>query len=375
MKIGIDARVFTGKHFTGVSRSVYEVIKVWIKEYPQHDYYLFSRYPINLDFDLPPNWHIVNDPWIIDKGKLWSLFKLPELIDKLDLDVFWGTNYVLPRKNNRTKYFVTIYDLALFKFKGISATSNTIRQKLFTKSACKKADKIIAISEATANDIVSLFNISPKKICVSYCGGMPSDFAKCTVDIDSVNPMIVFPEKYFLFVSTIEPRKNIPTIIKAFEKYIDDTNSDMKLVIAGRIGWKCEETFQTIENCKYKNRIVLPGFITDIEKSYLLSNASVFLYPSLYEGFGIPILEAMEYNVPVITTKISSMPEVGGDGAFYIDNPLDYVSLANRMNEVMSLGEERIECINLMQRQLKKFSWKKNARELMCIFEHGNLEN
>lgn len=371
MKIGIDARLFTTPNFTGISRSVHEIIKMWAQKYPEHEYYLLSRRPIHLEFELPKNWHIVNTPWIIDKGKLWAIFELPKLIKELNLDVFWGTNYSLPRKvSKNTKYYVTVYDLALFKFKGIGATRNTIRLKLFAKSACKKAEKVIAISKATAKDITEIFKIPKSKISVSYCGGLPTEFSALMVDCTKeVNPVLKFNENFLLFISTIEPRKNIITIIKSFEKYIDDTGENTKLVLAGRRGWKCDEIYDVIKKSKYRNRIIMPGFISDKDKAYLLSNAKAFVYPSLYEGFGIPILEAFAYGVPVLTAKISSMPEVGGDAAYYIENPTDINGLANLMKHVVNLDDnERKKIQERMKRQLRMFSWEKNANEMMEIF-------
>lgn len=370
MKIGVDARLFANDKFTGISRSVHEILKYWANEYPEHEYYLFFRKTIHLEFELPSNWHIVNTPWVIDTGKFWSFFQLPKLVKQLDLDVFWGTNYTLPRKlSKKTKYYVTIYDLALFKFKGIGARSNTIRVKLFSKNACNKADKIITISEATKQDIIDIFGIDPRKIIVSYCGGLPVGYKKLVYNENiDVNPVLKFDEKFFLFISTIEPRKNVISIVKAFEQFVDQTDSDMKLILAGRKGWNCDEIYATIEASKYKNRIILPGYISENDKAFLLNKATAFVYPSLYEGFGIPILEAFEYGLPVLTANVSSMPEVGGNGALYIDDPMDTSALSQLMKRVVELTEyERQEIVNKMDVQLKKFSWEKNAEEMMEI--------
>lgn len=374
MRIGIDARLFTKQQYTGIARSVHEILKCWIEKYPEHEYYLFSRRPIYLEFELPSNWHIIDTPWIIDKGKLWTMFQLPKLIRQLDLDVFWGTNYTLPRiTSNKTKYYVTIYDLALFKFKDIGAKNNTVRVKLFSKNACKKANRIIAISEATADDIVDIFGISREKIVVSYCGGLPTGYEKLDYDkSEDINSLLKFEEDYFLFISTIEPRKNIISIVKAFERFIEQTGSDMKLVLAGHKGWNCDDIYAAIKTSKYSERIILPGFISENDKAYLLNNATAFVYPSLYEGFGIPILEAFAYKIPVLTTNISSMPEVGGEAAWYIDDPLDVNALSELMVKASILSEtDKQQLQEKMRSQLKKFSWEKNANEMMRIFREN----
>lgn len=374
MRIGIDGSVFIDKQFTGVTKSVYEIIRRWMVKYPEHEYYIISRTPIYLDLKLPENWHCIITMEEFDKklplmekhGKIWNILKLPGVIQKLDLDAYWGTNYILPIfTNKKTKYYVTIYDLALYIFDGIGERSNLIKLKLFCKNACRIAEKVVAISKATADDIERIFKINKDKIAVSYCGNSKQ---KREYDIEKVKDVIKFKEDFFLFISTIEPRKNIITIIKAFEEYCQDTMSTTKLVIAGKKGWNCENVFEVIKISPYKSRIIIPGYISDDDKSYLLSNAKAFLYPSLYEGFGLPVLEAFEYGLPVITSNNSSLPEVGGDAAFYIDDCHDHKKLCELMIEVEKMDIADREVLKKkMDIQLNKFSWDRNADEMMDI--------
>lgn len=378
MKIGLDASVLRDSDYTGIPRSVYEIVNYWTIHYPDNEYYLFSSVPIKLDFNLPNNVHIILtlpkanlfQKFMSSFGKLWHLFILPKLIKYYDLDVYWGTNYVIPLiKNKNTKYVVTIYDLALFKIKGISRYATILKQKLLIKPTLKNADKIVAISNATKRDIINLFKIDENKTVVSYCGKDHIDTNR-NIDIDIINPKLVLDD-YFLFISTIEPRKNIITIVKAFDEYVNQTNSKTKLVIAGKRGWKCDDIYKTIETAKHNDQIIVPGFITSDEKVYLLKNARLFLYPSLYEGFGLPILEAFAYNLPVITSNNSSMPEVGGDAALYLNDCFDYIELCNLMISVDNMSkEEKDKLIENMKVQLSLFSWDKNAEEMMSIIQN-----
>lgn len=373
MKIGIDARLLQTEKFTGISRSVHEILKVWSEEYKDNEYYLFTVKPIHLNFKLSSNWHIVLDPCIKGVRRLWSIVRLPYLIKKHQIDIFWGTNYELPLKVKNVKYIVTIYDLAIFKMKNIGERKNEIRLKMCAKSACRKAEKIVAISQATAIDIEKVFGFPEDKIIVSYCGGLPSGYKKnTTYDKEKLKPELHFKEKFFLFLSTIEPRKNIITIVNAFEKYIDNTDDkNVKLVLAGGKGWRTKDILQSIHNNKYRDNIILPGFISDNDKSYLLNKATAFIYPSLYEGFGIPILEAFAYGIPVVTSYVSSMPEVGGDAAFYLKNVNDADELARLYETVVNLTEiDKTKLVDKMKKQLKKFSWEKNAREMMSIIRN-----
>lgn len=367
MRIGIDARLFVGKNYTGIARSVDEVLKCWEKKFPMHEFYLFSGKRINLNRELPNNWHVMDDPWIIDSSKLWSLVKLPKLIKELKLDIYWGTNYVLPRKNRKTKYVVTVYDLALFKFQGIGAFKNTMRVKTLTKAACENANKIIAISKATADDIQEILNIAADKIVVSYCGGLSGEHESGN---NAINPILMTDNKFFLFISTIEPRKNIINIVKGFEEYIDRTGSKNNLVLAGKKGWRCDEIYETIENSKYRDRIIMPGYISDDDKEYLMRNAIAFVYPSLYEGFGIPIIEAFTYELPVITSNVSSMPEVGGNAAVYVD-PYSVNEISMALEKMASMSDaDKMKLKESMKERVDFFSWEKNAEEIMAVFEN-----
>ena len=371
MKIGIDARLFKGDNATGIENTVYEIIKEWSKSYPQHEYYLFNRKGAIINLKLPGNWHFVTektDPTLIPINKAWTLFQIPRAIKKYGLDVYWGTNYILPHKVKGTDYFITIYDLALFKFRKIGELRNVIRLKLFTKKGCKDAKKVVAISKSTARDIYKIFNIPKEKIKVSYIGGIPTDYNKNFYDESRVNPILKFDEDFFLFISTIEPRKNVETMIKAFNKFKKITGKNTKLVLAGKIGWRCESILKTYEESPYKCDIIMPGYISADDKDYLLSHAKAFLYPSIYEGFGIPILEAFEYELPVLTSNVSSMPEVGGDAAIYVNNPCDEREMAQKLKLLSELSdEERQALINKINVRKNKFSWKKCAIEMMKI--------
>lgn len=371
MRIGINARMFDKQQHTGIARSVIEVLKRWVEKYQEHEFFLFANNPIDLGFEIPKNWHVVVQPYILNKGLLWDEFALPKLIRKYRIDVFWGTNFSLPKRIRNVKYFVTIYDLAAFKLDGITERNNLIKLRLNARKACDRADCIIAISQATADDIHEVFGIEKKKIVVSYCGGLPSDYCIREQDPHVVNDRLVFDDDFFLFVGTIEPRKNIQTIVRAFEEYVAASASNMKLVLAGKIGWLCDDVLEGIKNSRYSDRIVLPGFISDADKAYLLSNAKALVFPSLYEGFGIPILEAFAYGLPVLTSRVSSMPEVGGNAAYYTDDPMDVQALATLMQKVVHLNtQEKNELKHAMVKQLAKFSWERNADELMELFEN-----
>ena len=369
MKIGIDARPLTVQNFTGIPNYTYQICKQWMEKHPEHEYYLMARKPICFrQEELPSNWHILNTPWFVDWGKFWFLFEMPKLIKKHELNVFWGPNYVLPAKVRDVKYFVTIHDMAIFMFKHVGQWQNSLQIRLLLKRNIKKSQKVIAVSQSTKNDVINIMRTKEDEISVVYNGGESADKK---VD-GEIRPEFQRLNKYLLFIGAIEPRKNINTIISGFESYCVNTDDkDMVLVLAGGRGWNCDDIYEKAKNSKYADRIIMPGFISEIEKQFLLSKATAFVYPSLYEGFGIPILEAYKYGLPVITANNSSLPEVGGNAAYYIDT-YDSVGLSDAIAKITSLSvDEKANLQAEMQTKLNEFSWDKCAEETLQIITNS----
>lgn len=371
MNIGIDARGLDGNR-SGIPTYIEEILKrINTQNDTKNKYILYSSREVKLDFKL-------NDNIIVkDKkrklGSFWIYFKVPKMLKEDEIDVFWGTQHCLPKRNRYTKnikYVLTIHDLAIKKLKTVGSLKNTIIQKIFLKKSLKHADKIIAISKATANDIEELYKINKEKIQVVYNG----------TDIDSNYKVNEKAEKkirekfkientpYLFFVSTIEPRKNIETLIRAFEYMRRREKSNLKLIIAGGLGWKYENVLSLVENSDFKEDIMMPGYISKEEKQFLYKHTACFVYPSLYEGFGLPVLEAMANGALVVTTNISSLPEVGGEATFYYDSVLNYGELGNKILEVINLNKEEKEIkVNQGLEQVKKFTWEKCAKETLDI--------
>lgn len=361
MNIGIDARTY--KHRTGIGFYVSNVIKELNNKDHENQYFLYSPEEIDLGFKLNGNFKVREKIG----GKLKFYFKLSRLLKKDNIDVYWGTNYILPKKNKDTKYVLTIHDLAIKKFKNIGSFKTTVVQKLFLNKSIKRADKIIAVSKATKNDIISLYNISEDKIRVIYEG---TNFYKYNYSKGNINRIEekfkIKNSKYIFFLSTIEPRKNIETLIRAFEYIKRREETNLKLVISGGIGWKYKTVLDLIEKSEFKEDIIRTGRVSDEEKTVLYKNAECFVYPSLYEGFGLPILEAMANEVLVVTANNSSLPEVGGEVAFYYEGNLNYGELGNRIIEVINLSEaEKKNRIEQGLLQIQKFNWKKCTDEIL----------
>lgn len=366
MRIGIDARPLSRQR-AGIGTYVYNIVKNLNKLDKENEYYLFSCREVFIDFELEKNWHIVVEDYKV--GTFWLLNRGSFLIKKYNIDVFWGTQHVLPfGKVKNVKYVLTICDLAQFRIKNIGSAYNSIIQKFFVKNSCKKADKILAISEATKYDIVDIFGIEAYKIACTYLGGTDKVEIPQLSEINDVREKFQVKEDYFLFVSTIEPRKNVDTIIEAFNLLKERYNTECKLVLAGGLGWKYESTIRKIEKSKYSKDIIRTGFVSAKEKQCLFAGACAFIYPSLYEGFGIPLLEAMNYGLPIITTNVSSLPEVGGGAVMYMQGVHDAPGLCELMNTCLGLTtKERSEYKELDEKQRNLFSWEKCSRETLSF--------
>ena len=366
MRIGIDARILKYKEYRGIASSTFFIIKA-LSEQQNDDisFFLISNCEIHLPVELPDNWHR-HVEGIEKNGVLWTVLELPLIIKKLKIDVFWGPNFLLPPRVKECKYILTVHDLAIFMFKGIASRKTYLILKIFGKLSCNHASKIIAVSETTKKDIVRLYKIPESKISVCYNG----------VDAEYLN--IIIPKKpnineilnkdFFLFMSTIEPRKNPITVLEAYEVYRDNDYGDEKLIFIGAEGWNLKKFKESLARNKYKKDIIFTGYISETEKKWLLQNAVSLIYPSLYEGFGLPILEAFSIETPVITSNVSAMPEVGEDACIYVDNPNDKYDLAKKMLIVKNLNEQEYELLKKkMKKQIKKYSWNTSADQLMKI--------
>lgn len=377
MNIGIDARGLD-KNKAGISTYIEEIIKkINNSEEKENRYILYSNKKINLNVNLKDN-IIIKECNTKLLGSFWLYFKLPKMLKTDNIDVFWGTQHCLPRRNKHTKnirFVLTICDLAIKKLKTVGSFKNTVVQKLFLKKSIKHADKIIAISKATKNDILEIYKIVEDKISVVYCGTNVRE-VKTQTDKEKEEILKKFKIKdtpYIFFLSTIEPRKNVETLIKAFNYIRRKEDIKLKLILAGGLGWKYQGVLDLVENSEFKNDIIMPGYISKEEKNLLYENAECFVYPSLYEGFGLPILEAMSNKVLVVTGNNSSLPEVGGEAAFYYESALNYSELGNKILEAINLSEEEKENkINQGLERVKKFTWEKCIKETIEILNNKN---
>ena len=287
-------------------------------------------------------------------------------------DVFYMPHFAYNALSSESYKIMTVHDLSFLRYPEFFSLKNNIWHKLVEiKKTLKTFDKIIAISENTKNDLMELLDIPENKIEVIY-SGISEDYRK--IDKDSAESIIVrekykLPRKFILSLGTIEPRKNIDSLIKAFDNFSTKSNDNYYLVIAGGIGWKYKKVLREYNNARNKKKIIFLGYVDGEDKNILYSLSDLFIFPSYYEGFGFPPLEAMKAEVPVIASANSSMLEILNDAAYLID-PYDINDLSNGMFEILNNSELKKTLAQRGVENSTKFSWQKASNAYISIFNN-----
>jgi glycosyltransferase involved in cell wall biosynthesis len=294
----------------------------------------------------------------------------PSYIESIlgDIDIFHGTNYtVYPYQN--IKKIISIYDLSFIKCPEYVDSVAQKYSKTLTK-CLKWTDAVITISENSKQDIVNYLSFPAEKIFVTPLASRYDSQFVSNLDLDqeTQNCNFDFSKPYLLFVSTIEPRKNIQSIIKAFDWLKQNHKIEHQLVLIGRKGWKYVPIFEAIQSSPWRNEIHHLNYLSDELVALFYLKADVFVYPSHYEGFGLPVLEAMTLGAPVVASNTSSIPEVTGDAALLI-NPNDFMQIAEAILKVISDRQLRQDLINRGKIRANLFSWDNTAKQTLKAYK------
>ncbi|RJQ34997.1 glycosyltransferase family 1 protein [Candidatus Parcubacteria bacterium] len=321
MNIGIDIRALSSSRLSGVGRYVYNSIKYILELDRKNNYYLIST---GLK-DVPPEWlnfkydNIHHIHWHFSNKiiNLLTVFGLgPDLTKKIPvkLDLFWLANINFFKFPKDVPVILTIHDLSFLHSRQFYSLKRRLWHKLVNvRKLARKANLIIAVSENTKRDIMRFFTVDDDKITVIYPGVSTKN-----ITLEEANNLLApykLKDKYFLYVGTLEPRKNINAIIKAFAHYHSDY-PDTELVIVGAKGWIYQGILRSIAKRSYIHYL---NYVDGPSKNALYSQAQALIWPSFYEGYGFPPLEASYYNIPVITSYKTSLPEIMKDKALYVD--------------------------------------------------------
>ena len=296
---------------------------------------------------------------------LWEQMVLPIYSRKDRLDLFHYTDHALSLLFRKCPIIITVHDIAYIRFPDLLNKSRQIYKKYILDLSIKRADIIIADSHSTKRDIIEFFNVDEKKIKVVHLG-VESRFRPIS-NVEDYRTRNNLPSKMILNIGTLEPRKNVVTLIKAFKKLQERGPKDYVLVIAGGKGWLYKKIFEEIKSSGVEQSIRLLGVVRDEDLPLLYNCADLFVYPSLYEGFGLPPLEAMACGVPIITSNTSSLPEVVGNAGLMVD-PLDINSFCEAIYNVLEDKELKHRMSRDGLKRSKMFTWDKMMNEVLEVY-------
>ena len=293
---------------------------------------------------------------------LYEQLALPIKLKKNDYRLVYFMDYNVPLVMKKTDYILSVYDLSYLVFpKTFTFLSRKIKQ-LIAPIAILNAKHILTISEFSKKEILRFFrNINNDNISIHYP-------AIATINNNQVEDSNYLQKDYILYVGTIEPRKNIKALIEALYLLWSKENVNTKLVIIGKKGWLFKEVFDLVEKLNVNNSVIFKDYVTPEEINSYYKNAKLFVYPSIYEGFGMPVIEAMSYGIPVITSNCSSLPEAAGKAAILV-NPNDVNQLAMEIQNLLNNENKRLELIKLGYNQVNNFNWEKTTTGILKVIK------
>ena len=368
MRIGLNALLCSrGQNYrrTGVSRYIDELIRGLASSTPGDDLVAY----VDRGFE-PEGWSAtqlrhalipVRNP-AVRIG--WEMTGLTMRAFRDRLDVFHGTVNTLPF-GIRAATVVTVHDLAFLKYPEQITGKRYQYLRRMIESSVKRSDLVLTPSKSTRSDVINLFGAAPELVVATPLGVDPR-FRPATPDeMTSVVRKYGVVHPYILSVGTLEPRKNLPMLIRSFAALRDEIPHD--LVLAGPAGWLMEEIERTIADSWIQERIRRIGFVEDADLAALYSGADVVAIPSLYEGFGLPVLEAMASGAPVLTSNVSSLPEIAGDAGILVD-PTNLESVVDGLRRVLGSEDLRRQMRAAGPAQAAQFTWARTAAETLVAY-------
>lgn len=379
LNIGIDIRPLMDKNYSGVGEYTLNFLQAIFEEDQKNRYFLFYNSAKKEVRDNLPKFDYANVTYCGFKypNKIFNLSllvlnkpKIDKLIEKKylnggKLDLFFTPNVNFTAISKDCPHIITVHDLSFEKFPEFYSHKGRLWHKIINfRNILKKAAKIIAVSENTKRDIVEIYNISSEKIKTIY-SGISEEYRVIENGLEKNNEIrrkYGLPAEFILYLGNIESRKNLESLIEAF----DEIGGDTGLVLAGGKGWGYKNIKKTANKAQNCNKIIFTGYINKRDKPYLYNMAKVFVYPSYYEGFGFPPLEALACGTPVITSYSSSLPEIVGNSAIVID-PFNIKDIKLALRNVLRDRESELRKNGV--EIAKKFTWNSSAKDFLKIIE------
>lgn len=357
MTIGINGNEANIEHRVGVGQYAFELLRHLQKSTNDVQFTIYlQNNPLK---DLPKEKEFWTYKVLPGKG-LWTLTALQRDLLKKHPEVFFTPSHYAPIYMPCPSV-ISVMDMSFERFPEYFKKKDLVQLKYWTKYSAKQAKKIITISEFSKKEICDLYKISPEKIAVTYPGYDKTRFNEKVKKTRS--------DRYLLFLGTLQPRKNLVRLVDAFNQIKD---KEIKLVVVGMInegrgGWMNQTIFDKVKDLGLEKRVEFAGYLPDEKIPGLMKGAIAYVLPSLYEGFGIPPLEAMAVGTPVVVSKVSSLPEICGHAATYINDPYSIDSIKSALEEVISKGDKKTK-IGL--EWVKRYNWEETAKKTLEVLQN-----
>lgn len=296
----------------------------------------------------------------------WEQSVLPLELVRERADLLHALAFVSPLAW-RGKSVVTVYDLSFLRFPEVYNRSNRLYLGTFTPPSLRRAERVITISEDARRDVIELCGVAPERVTAILLAADARFAPAGAADVEAFRRRQGLPERFVLYQGTLQPRKNVETLVRAYALLRSQGNDDHILVLAGPRGWQHEPIFDLIRQLGLEGAVMFPGFVPDDDLPLWYSSATVFAFPSRYEGFGLPLLEAMACGTPVVSSNASSLPEVVGDAGLLVD-PSDAEGLSGSLRRLLEDEALRSSLSAAGRARAQTFSWRRTASETVQVY-------
>lgn len=371
MRIAINTRFLLKGKLEGIGLFTHEVARRLVEQHPEHEYVFFFDRPFDPSYIygknvtpvvlFPPARHPFLFLW-------WFEIAVARALKRYKIDVFFSPDNFLTL-NTLVKTILVTHDLAHVHYPGQLSFFQRHYYRLFAPRFNRRADRIVAVSHFTKKDIIETYQVASDKIVVA-CNGCREIFKPIgEAEIQAVRAQYAKGQPYFLYVGAVHPRKNVHRLIAAFDLFRQKSSSPVQLLIAGRFAWKAGEVEKAWRLARFQPDIRFLGYVEDDSLAKLMGAALACTYVSLFEGFGVPVLEAMHCEVPFITSDVSSMPEVAG-GAGLLVNPESVEEIAEAMHQIWENNHLCQKLVAEGRQQRQKFTWQKASDIIYSVLIH-----
>ena len=371
MRIGIDATALPPQP-VGAGNYIIQLVKALATLQSEHEFVVFAqpRGPelIKLPYENPVEWVIVGER---DPGSrlIWEQLFFPKLVRESGVDLLHSLHYTRPMRL-LCKSVVTFHDMTFFLYPELHTWARRQYFPQMMKASARSADQLITVSNSTRNDLIKILNVNPNRVTSAQLGVTPGYMP---IDDDAAMQRIIekydLPERFILYVGLVEPRKNLPILIEAFKR-LSEEDLNYKLVLVGRLGWMHKDVIGQVRELNLDDEVLFLGYVPQQDLPLIYNLASLFVYPTLYEGFGLPVLEAMACGVPVITSNVSSLPEIVGEAGLLTPvNELE--ALYKTIIRALTDTSLRKDLISKGIKRAAKFSWARTAQLTLQVYQRA----